>query len=95
VYLSPVSLWECLVKYQLGKLALPDQPEKYLPTQRQLHAIASLPVDEASVKHLTKLPMLHRDPFDRMLISQAMEHGLTLVTEDRAIQQYPITLFPV
>lgn len=93
VFLSAVSLWECLVKHQLGKLTLPDSPETYLPLQRRRHAITSLPVDEASVRHLTKLPMLHRDPFDRMLISQAIEHGLTLVTEDRVIQQYPIALF--
>ncbi len=90
VYLSPVSLWECLVKHRLGKLTLPQAPEEYLTLQRQRHGIDSLPVDEASVRHLVKLPDLHRDPFDRMLICQAIEHSLSLVTSDRTITQYPV-----
>lgn len=93
ICLSAVSLWECLVKYRLGKLQLPQPPEEYLPIQRQRHAIDPLPVDEASVRHLVKLPDLHRDPFDRMLICQAIEHGLMLVTVDRAISQYPVAIF--
>jgi PIN domain nuclease of toxin-antitoxin system len=95
IYLSAVSLWECLVKHRLGKLNFPEPPEEYLPTQRQRHAIESLPLDEASVHHLSKLPDLHRDPFDRMLICQAIEHGLTLMTVDRAIKQYPVATFPM
>ncbi|KAA6183061.1 type II toxin-antitoxin system VapC family toxin [Thiohalocapsa marina] len=93
VYLSPVSLWECLVKHGLGKLPLPDAPETWLPRQRQRHGIATLDLDEASVRHLAKLPPLHRDLFDRMLICQAIEHGLVLVTVDEAVRQYPIAMF--
>src|SRR5437870_2638521 len=85
VYLSVVSIWEAIIKYQLGKLPLPQPPESYLPVQRSLHRISSLPLDEASVTQLASLPLLHRDPFDRILISQAMEHNLTIVTMDRAI----------
>jgi PIN domain nuclease of toxin-antitoxin system len=90
VYLSVVSLWEVIVKYQLGKLPLPQPPEKYLPLQRERHLISSLPLNEASVSHLAKLPSLHRDPFDRMLICQAVEHGLTIVTVDEVISSYPV-----
>jgi PIN domain nuclease of toxin-antitoxin system len=68
VYLSVVSLWETIVKYQLGKLPLPESPETYLPKQRDRHQIVSLNLDEGSVAQLTKLPLLHRDSFDRMLI---------------------------
>lgn len=93
IFLSSVSLWECLVKYRLGKLPFPASPDEYLPAQRQRHAIESLPLDEASVRHLAKLPDLHRDPFDRMLICQAIEHSLTIVTVDRAIEQYPVATF--
>jgi PIN domain nuclease of toxin-antitoxin system len=82
VYLSAVSLWEALVKYRLGKLPLPHPPESYLPTQRARHQIASLSLDEASVCHLSSLPAAHRDPFDRMLVCQALEHGLSIVTVD-------------
>jgi PIN domain nuclease of toxin-antitoxin system len=90
VYLSPVSFWEILVKHQLGKLPLPEQPEIYLSRQRARHGLDSLALDEASVQRLTSLPSHHRDPFDRLLICQALEHGLTLITVDEAILQYPV-----
>jgi len=89
VYLSVVSIWEAMVKYQLGKLPLPQPPENYLPLQRERHQIASLPLDEASVVQLATLPPLHRDPFDRMLMSQALQHNLIIVTVDPAILAYP------
>ena len=90
VYLSAVSNWEIVVKYQLGKLPLPKPPETYIPEKRELHQISSLPLDEGSVAKLTQLPALHRDPFDQMLICQAMQHELVIVTVDRAIQAYPV-----
>lgn len=88
VYLSAVSVWESLTKYQIGKLPLPQSPEKYLPEQLQRHLITSLPLDEGSVANLITLPLIHRDPFDRMLICQAVEHNLTIVTVDDAICAY-------
>ena len=90
MYLSPVSLWEALVKHRLGKLPLPAQPEIYLATERARHGIESLALDEASVQRLAILPNHHRDPFDRMLICQAQEHHLTLVTVDTLIPLYPV-----
>lgn len=66
--LSAVSIWESIVKHQLGKLPLPQSPAIYLPTQRRRHQIGSLPLDEKAVLQLTSLPTIHRDPFDRMLI---------------------------
>ena len=80
VYLSVVSVWEAIIKNQLGKLPLPGPPAEYLPQQRDAHGILSLPVDEKSMPHLASLPKLHRDPFDRLLIAQALQHTLTLVT---------------
>lgn len=93
VYLSVVSIWEAIIKYQLGKLPLPQPPETYLPTQRQQHQIMSLTLNEDSVTHLAQLPAVHRDPFDRMLICQANVHGLSLMTDDAIIQQYPVQIF--
>lgn len=92
VYLSAVSVWEAIVKYQLGKLPLPEHPETYLPKQRNLHQIASLNLDENSVIQLAKLPPLHRDPFDRMLICQALQNGLTMATVDVAVCAYPVSV---
>ena len=92
VYLSVVSLWEAIVKNQIGKLTLPQPAEQYLPTQRDRHQIESLALDEASVSHLAKLPSIHRDPFDRMLICQSIEYGLTLVTIDAVMGEYPVSI---
>jgi PIN domain nuclease of toxin-antitoxin system len=90
VYLSAVSTWEIAVKYGLGKLPLPDSPEIFVREQRKLHQIESLSLDEASSLHLPRLPILHRDPFDRMLICQAIEHDLVILTPDLLIRQYSI-----
>ena len=92
VYLSAVSVWETIVKYQLGKLPLPEHPATYLPKQRDLHQIVSLALDESSVVQLAKLPPLHRDPFDRMLICQALKNDLTIATVDSAIRAYPVSV---
>jgi PIN domain nuclease of toxin-antitoxin system len=89
VFLSVVSVWEAMVRYYIGKLSLPHPPEYYLPLQRAQHPIASLPLDEASVCHLATLPAVHRDPFDRMLVCQASEHTLTIVTVDPVFEAYP------
>lgn len=92
VFLSGVSTWEAIVKHGLGKLPLPEPAETYLPTQRERHEISSLPLDEPSVSRLGSLPALHRDPFDRMLVCQALEHGLVVSTVDEAILQYPVAV---
>ena len=92
IYLSVVSVWESIVKYQLGKLPLPEPPETYLPKQRSLHQIASLALDETSVAQLAKLPPLHRDPFDRMLICQAVQNSLIIATVDSAVRAYSVSV---
>ncbi|NEP01409.1 MAG: type II toxin-antitoxin system VapC family toxin [Symploca sp. SIO2E9] len=92
IYLSAVSVWEATVKYQLGKLPLPEHPGTYLPLQRDLHQISSLALDESSVAQLANLPPLHRDPFDRMLICQALEKGLTIATVDTAVRAYSVSV---
>ncbi len=90
VYLSVASLWEIIVKYQLNKLPLPQSPEIYVPTQRRKHQIKILPLYETAVCELVKLPALHRDPFDRILICQALANNLTIVTVDAQIQNYQV-----
>jgi PIN domain nuclease of toxin-antitoxin system len=92
VFLSVVSIWEAIVKHQLGKLPLPHSAAIYLPKQRERHMIASLDLDEQSLMKLDTLPLLHRDPFDRMLISQALQHQLVIATVDDAIREYPVSL---
>ncbi|MCP6762366.1 MAG: type II toxin-antitoxin system VapC family toxin [Fischerella sp. CENA71] len=92
VYLSVVSIWESIVKYQLGKLPLPLSPEIYLPKQRDRHQIANLDLDENSVTQLASLPSFHKDPFDRMLICQALQHKLTIATVDPEVLKYSVSI---
>ncbi len=89
VYLSAASAWEIAVKHGLGRLPLPDAPERFVPAEREGHGITALAIDEESALHVSRLPALHRDPFDRMLVSQAIVHGLTILTPDPLITQYP------
>lgn len=95
IYLSVVSLWETIIKHKLGKLILPEPPELYVPTQRERHRIIALTLDEPSVQQLATLPLIHRDPFDRMLISQAIRQGMTIISVDPVFQEYPAPLLDV
>jgi PIN domain nuclease of toxin-antitoxin system len=90
VWLSVASVWEIVVKQQLGRLPLPADAWSYVTAQRERHGIDALPLDEAALAHLAKLPAVHRDPFDRILICQAIEHDLLLVTDDELMRKYPM-----
>ncbi len=94
VYLSAASIWEAVIKHGLGKLAFSDPPAEYLPRLRERHRISSLAIDEAVMVFLAKLPALHRDPFDRILIAQSLQHDLTFLTVDNAAKAYQVKLLP-
>ncbi len=89
IFLSAASAWEISVKHGLGKLRLPEPPERFVPTARATYGVATLAIDEESALHASKLPFLHRDPFDRILISQSIVHGMAILTPDPLITQYP------
>jgi PIN domain nuclease of toxin-antitoxin system len=89
VYLSAVSTWEISIKHALGRLPLPEPLEQFIPEQRRQHRVDALALEEEATLHLPRLPEIHTDPFDRMLICQAMVHGLVLLTPDEVIRQYP------
>jgi PIN domain nuclease of toxin-antitoxin system len=89
VYLSAASAWEIAIKHALGRLPLPRPPERFLPEMREAHGIEPLPIDEESTLHISRLPTLHRDPFDRLLVSQAIVHGLSILSPDPLVTQYP------
>jgi PIN domain nuclease of toxin-antitoxin system len=94
VFVSVVSIWEAVIKHALGKLPLPEAPYPWLSIQRELHGFLTLPVEERSFAHLGELPPHHDDPFDRLLISQALGGDLLLVTVDSALAKYPAALLP-
>lgn len=90
LYLSVVSSWEIALKARSGKLVLPMPVWAFLLESRERLGIQSLSIQETAVAHVAKLPDIHRDPFDRLLVCQAIQHSLTIVTNDPQIQRYPI-----
>lgn len=94
VYLSAAAVWEAVIKQGLGKLPLPRPAAEYLPEQRDRHGIQPLPVDEGAMPHLAGLPPLHRDPFDRVMVAQALQHGMTLLSVDADVIAYTVPVLP-
>ncbi|MDO8349357.1 MAG: type II toxin-antitoxin system VapC family toxin [Planctomycetota bacterium] len=92
VFLSAASVWECAIKQKHGRLPLPGDPARFLAQQRAAHGIAALPIDEDAVAQIGKLPDHHRDPFDRILVCQAIIGGMSIVTPDEGIARYPVSL---
>ena len=89
-FISVVSIWEMLVKNRLGKLPLPSPIPELLGPLRA-HGVSTLSLTESAVLRVSGLPDIHRDPFDRMLICQALDEGLSIVTPDYPIQSYPVS----
>ncbi len=90
VYVSAASAWEMTIKSSIGKLTLPAPPECWIREQLRLNAFLPLPVSIEHALAVASLPLLHKDPFDRMLIAQANVEGLTLITDDAIIPQYAV-----
>ena len=88
--LSHASIWEMQVKYGAGRLSLSLAPLMLARREEAVGAITLLPITLDHVARLAELPAVHRDPFDRMLVSQARREGLTLVTADGDIPKYPV-----
>jgi PIN domain nuclease of toxin-antitoxin system len=88
--LSAVSAWEIAVKYAAGRLTLPEPAGRYVLTRRQLNGITSLELTEDDVLTIIKLPPIHKDPFDRMLVCQATANDLAILTPDPHIARYPV-----
>ncbi len=94
VYLSAASIWETAIKLRLGKLHLAQPLEQLLPEQLSVNMIQVLPVRQAHALRVAALPLgNHRDPFDRLLVAQALEEGLSIVSVDRELDQYGITRY--
>jgi PIN domain nuclease of toxin-antitoxin system len=86
VFVSAVTVWEVAIKQQLGKITAPaDLPEAIRDSD-----LANLPVTADHAVAAGRLPLVHRDPFDRLLVAQALTEGLTLVTRDKALRGYDV-----
>jgi PIN domain nuclease of toxin-antitoxin system len=91
VYVSPATIWEVAIKQAIGKLPEPED----LPERIRDSGFRELPITSAHAIEAGRLPLIHRDPFDRMLIAQARIEGLTLVTRDAHVQKYDVDLMQV
>ena len=90
VFWSVACIWEVMIKVQLGKLRMPASAGDYLISKMTANGVSVLPIRLEHVLCLEKLPMHHRDPFDRMLIAQSMEEGWPIITADSAFRNYPV-----
>lgn len=92
IYLSVVSAWEISIKSRIGKLLLPEKPDAFIAKMLQQHSFSVLAI---TINHALKehdLPNHHNDPFDRLLISQALVEDLSLISNDRKITNYDLKI---
>jgi PIN domain nuclease of toxin-antitoxin system len=90
--LSVASLWEILIKVSVGRLAIPAPVVEYLTKQIERNRVTLLPVRMTHFNELEKLPLLHKDPFDRLLVAQARAEAIPLMTVDRALSKYRVKI---
>jgi PIN domain nuclease of toxin-antitoxin system len=93
--LSAASSWEIAIKYRLGKLPLPDPPAEYVPDRMRLSGVTSLPIEQMHALRVADLPDHHHDPFDRLIVAQAQELRIPIVTADEQFSAYSVELVPV
>ena len=92
VFLSVASAWEIAIKYSMGRLPIPQPPEEFVPSRRVVYGLRSLPLEEEDALYGSKLPRHHSDPFDRILICQAIFHELEILSPDPLLAQYRVRL---
>ena len=92
LWLSMASVWEILIKVQTGKLDLPRPVGQYVIHKLTDNRIEILPISVDHLLAIERLPMFHRDPFDRMLIAQSMEENIPVITADQVFARYPIEI---
>ncbi|HXJ40634.1 MAG TPA: type II toxin-antitoxin system VapC family toxin [Bryobacteraceae bacterium] len=89
-FVSLASFWEIAIKVNLGKLHLPSSIERFLPEQMSLNGFETLEIGFRAVARCASLPNHHRDPFDRLLIAQAQEADLPIVSRDTRVDPYGV-----
>ena len=90
LYLSAASAWEIAVKHSIGKLPLPQPPESLIPQHMQLNRILPLPISVEHAFGVAALPRHHTDPFDRLLVAQALSEKIPLLSADMHLRAYPV-----
>ncbi len=88
--LSAASSWEIAIKHRLGRLALPEPPQRYVPSRLRAIGATALPIEHSHALAVAELEPLHKDPFDRLLVAQAGALDVPILTADAAVAQYPV-----
>lgn len=89
VWFSVVSGWEIVIKAALKRIGFPGNADSFIPEQLAVNSFEILPIHLRHVLRIARLPAIHQDPFDRMLIAQALEEKLTILSADRQLARYP------
>jgi len=92
VHVSSASAWEIVVKKGLGRVEILEPIDRFLVAQLETNAFLPLPIHVRHALGLAALPDVHRDPFDRILVAQAVAEDLSLVTGDRMLARYPVSV---
>ena len=90
LYVSAATSWEIAIKFALHRLPLPEPPATYVPERIRAIGAHAVAVEHADALAVAALPLLHRDPFDRLLVAQANALSVPLVTADPVIARYPV-----
>ena len=88
IYLSVASLWEIAIKCAIGKLALPEPPIQFVPKRLARDAITTLSIEARHALYVADLPRHHKDPFDRLIVSQSIQEGIPIMTVDKQFESY-------
>lgn len=88
--LSVASIWEMAIKVSIGRLPIPEPLDTFIPEHLRRNRIGLLPIEPTHTFEVARLPLHHRDPFDRLLIAQALIEGLPIVSADSAFDDYSI-----
>ena len=94
LFFSAASIWEIVIKLRLGREDFKVDPHRFRK-MLAVHGYAELPVTAEHALRVDSLPLLHKDPFDRLLIAQARAEGMVLLTGDAAVSQYQESVLPV
>ncbi|MCY3834629.1 MAG: type II toxin-antitoxin system VapC family toxin [Chloroflexi bacterium] len=90
IHLSLVSIWEIAIKFNMGKLELPLPFDEFVDTTIHSYSLRLLNIQIPHLRRVARIPLHHRDPFDRMLIAQSLVENIAIITSDAAFDAYPV-----
>ena len=92
IFISAATGWEIAIKSQIGRLKLPDEPQRFILEQLRINGMKSLAIEMRHALHVSTLPAYHQDPFDRILIAQAQIEDLPVLSADPELGKYKVTI---